>query len=676
MSKNVFTEEGRTRFRNFIVRLRGYLLVFGLIGVLAGGLYWWYWVWPAYRPLEKIYLQSFIVATIKAKLLPVATRGKYTMLVSDAGGGRVAILDDDMAHPVRDEEGRAVKDQYGYVFQTNQGVKLPGFQWRKLSFPDTEAERLFREGVYKNSLLGLFAPAGLIALVILVGGSGVLMAVDLLINRKYESGKRVRGSRLVEPKQYQREHKEADGLALVVKPLAPEQGIKRLWSRILAEDEPSYELRMRKSEEAQGALILGDIGSGKSQILHRYLAQIAQRKDERAVVYDPACEFIKAHYRPQRGDVILNPLDQRSPFWSPAFECGRKNKTDYLTLADSFFPGRGDRMTSTEKFFNDAARDIFARMLEFDPDPERLVAWLSDEKQIRELTDRTELAHYIDPDAKGQKGGVLSTLAKVGKTMRLLPKADECKIELSLSRWAEEGRGWIFLTSTKETEERLRPLYAAYLDLLMRRLLSVDDEAGRRRPVKLIVDEVHTLDYLPTLYKATTEGRKFGLHLIQGTQNKAQYDARYGQDAATILSCPRYSILLRCKEPESAMWLSKLIGEEERERPKTGVTASVSDQGRDSINYASQTERRAVVSREEIAALPDLCGYWKYGDAVVPFRFDFWKPKRIAEGFIPRQSAEQESTPENAPAIPKEETTEPVKVEERANVWEILRDEK
>jgi hypothetical protein len=55
------------------------------------------------------------------------------------------------------------------------------------------------------------------------------------------------------------------------------------------------------------------------------------------------------------------------------------------------------------------------------------------------------------------------------------------------------------------------------------------------------------------------------------------------------------------------------------------------DQGRDSINYSSQTERRAIVSREEIAALPNLAGYWKHGDAVVPFRIDFREWKKIAE---------------------------------------------
>jgi hypothetical protein len=419
--------------------------------------------------------------------------------------------------------------------------------------------------------------------------------------------------------------------------MEPESALRRAARRLSRRAEPAWKLRMKRGEEAQGMLILGDIGSGKSQIIHRLLRQIARREDEAVVVYDPACEFVKAHYDHWRGDVILNPLDARSPFWSFAFE--QKYRTDTSIFAESFFPGRKpERMGQSELFFLNASREIFARMLEFEPRPEQLISWLSDETIIDKMVAGTELAHYIVPKAANQRGGVFGSLARAGKTLRVLPRAEECEFDFSLTEWARARKGWIFLTSTKETEEQLRPLYAAWLDLLMRRLMSVDEAWGRQRPVKLIVDEVHTLEYLPTLYKALTEGRKFGLHLFQGTQNKHQYDDHYGQAAPTMLSCPRYTIILRCKEPDSAEWLSKLIGEEEIERPRTGVTASVSDRGRDSINYSSHTERRAVVSREEIANLADLAGYWKYGEMVAPFRFDFRPWRKVAEGFVPRRA--------------------------------------
>jgi len=633
-SGNLFTEEGRTRFRNFSLRLWSYLLVFLALGAIVGASVFAHWTLGGMGLFERLYFRQYIKATATSWALP-NRQGKYVLLVSDRNGTSIWVTG-ELVHPVMDQQGKVLRDRYGWLFKPYSGVEIDRPQWRRAQVRNAEMERWFRYSIYGGTRLpALFVPALVSCLVVALMGAAASIMVDQRLNRKYEEGKKLRGSRLVSPAQYERELKGADGLGLLVKAMEPESGLRRVARRLSRRSQPAWKLRMRRGEEAQGMLILGDIGSGKSQIIHRFLRQMARRDDEVAVVYDPACEFVKAHYDSWRGDVILNPLDARSPFWSFVFE--QRYRTDTAIFAESFFPGRKpERMGQSELFFLNASREIFARMLEFEPHPDQLISWLSDETVIDKMVAGTELAHYIVPKAASQRGGVLGSLARGGKTLRILPRAEECAFDFSLSEWAVARKGWIFLTSTKETEEQLRPLYAAWLDLLMRRLMSVDEAWGRQHPVKLIVDEVHTLEYLPTLYKALTEGRKFGLHLFQGTQNKHQYDDHYGQAAPTMLSCPRYMIILRCKEPDSAEWLSKLIGDEEIERPRTGVTASVSDQGRDSINYSSHTERRAVVSREEIANLTDLAGYWKYGEMVAPFRFDFAPWRKVAEGFVPR----------------------------------------
>lgn len=658
MKNNIFTEEGRTRFRNFKVRLRGYLAASLIIGAAAGYLFYAKVTWPGFAPLQKIYLYPYAVASLKSWLL-TDSENTYTVLGCDVGGGRVGFINDDQVYVVRDDQGHAQKDRDGYfIFKPYEGVKLPAYYWGKHGFKDIGAEQAFRTRIYKEqSLPRLYLPAFSVGLLIMVAGVVLAVVVDQRVNRRYEAGRRVRGSRLIEPKRYGRQVKGADGLTLHVGSMTPDGKITRLVRWISGEGEPVYELRMRRSEEAQGMLILGDIGSGKSQILHRLLYQIAMRNDETVIIYDPAGEFVKSHYSAKRGDLIVNPLDVRSPFWSPALEC--TSKPDSLTVADSFFPGR-ERAGGPDQFFTRAARDIFARLLEFRPDPGQLVTWLGDEAEIDRKVSGTELAHYIAGKAANQRAGVLGTLAKVGTTLRMLPEARACQSTFSLTAWAQKRQGWIFLTSTKETEERLRPLYAAYLDLLMRRLLSVDDAAGRRRPVKLIVDEIHNLEYLPTFYKVIVEGRKFGVHVFQGAQNKSQYEARYGQDAPTMLSCPRHKIILRCSEPDSARWLSELLGDEENEKPRSGVTASVNDR-RDSINYSSYDERRPVVSKEEIASLPDLCGYWTYGGLVVPFKFSHLEWNKRAERFIARPMEAPAPAPASAAAGepgPKQESGE------------------
>jgi Type IV secretion-system coupling protein DNA-binding domain len=139
------------------------------------------------------------------------------------------------------------------------------------------------------------------------------------------------------------------------------------------EEHPTW-IRMPHSEETEHVMLLGDPGTGKSQTIHHFLLQIAARRPAEAVViYDPACEFIKRHYNPNRGDVILNPLDSRSPYWSPAGEI--RVPTDKKLLAESFLPGKSDaNQASTSGFFLKASRAIFGRMLEFKPTPAQMVA--------------------------------------------------------------------------------------------------------------------------------------------------------------------------------------------------------------------------------------------------------------------------------------------------------------
>jgi hypothetical protein len=55
------------------------------------------------------------------------------------------------------------------------------------------------------------------------------------------------------------------------------------------------------------------------------------------------------------------------------------------------------------------------------------------------------------------------------------------------------------------------------------------------------------------------------------------------------------------------------------------------------LNYSTTTEQRQAISKEEIMSLPDLHGYWKYGDAVVPFRLPLAKVKIVARGYIARE---------------------------------------
>ncbi len=80
-----------------------------------------------------------------------------------------------------------------------------------------------------------------------------------------------------------------------------------------------------RRQERQHFLISGAPGTGKSTAIRSILRQVAQR-GEIAVVLDSECEYVPEFFRPERGDLILNPLDVRCPGWAPWAELIREAK--------------------------------------------------------------------------------------------------------------------------------------------------------------------------------------------------------------------------------------------------------------------------------------------------------------------------------------------------------------
>jgi type IV secretory pathway TraG/TraD family ATPase VirD4 len=322
-----------------------------------------------------------------------------------------------------------------------------------------------------------------------------------------------------------------------------------------------------------------------------------------------------------------------------------------------------------------AARSIFARMLVFSPPPDRLVEMLTEESLIDFCVAGTEHAHLIDKAAKAQRAGVLATLSEVGASLKLLPTSDECQGGLFTFReWAQRRHRRIFITSTQSSREAMRRLHAAWFNIMLGQLLDANGSASQRRFCWVFIDEAHALRHLPVLGTALVEARKYKVKMVLGTQNKAQFEEHYDRGAATMLSASHTKILFRCNEPTSARWVAEMIGEQELERTRVSTTASVQSYGRDSLNYAPDLERSLVVNREQIMALPNLHGYWKYGDSIVPFRLEPQERPQRARAYIPRQSRQVDhpELPKALPAVAPTPVTGNGHEQERSATLEVV----
>jgi type IV secretory pathway TraG/TraD family ATPase VirD4 len=446
---------------------------------------------------------------------------------------------------------------------------------------------------------------GLLSLIIQLPFS---IAKDVRRRRQLRYGRRLKGPEMLTPKEFN-SRVGGDGI-----------GVRT--------DEMKAMIRIPVRAEAQHMQIIGDTGAGKTAIMLQILRQIKTRGDS-AIVYDPAREFVQRFYDPKNGDVILNPLDTRCPYWGPAEELRRRSEAK--ALAVSLFQPPQDKKG---EFFIESPQKIFAFLMAYGPTPEELVKWMSDPQEIDRRLKGTEHAHLIDPKAEHQRAGVLGSLGLVADSLRLLPKKGQGNGEWSATEWAETRQGWIFITSLPAEREALRPLQSLWIDLLVLRLLN-EPKDGQKR-AWFVIDELASLQKLPQLHTAITENRKSNNPVILGFQGKAQLEYLYGHLAEVMLSQPATSIWLKTKEPSAGEWVSKFIGKVEIER----LRETHFDGSRAGRNFALDRQVEPLVMESEISGLADLHAYMKYENYVTRFSFPYFDMPIVATDFDLRSTPE------------------------------------
>ena len=394
-------------------------------------------------------------------------------------------------------------------------------------------------------------------------------------------------------------------------------------------DEKGVILRLPLRSEAKHVQVMGDTGVGKTTLLIQMLGQIEDR-GESAIVYDPAGEYIQRFYREDRNDIILNPLDARSFYWSPSSEL--RTPAEARTIAASLYqPADG----KPGEFFTETPQKIFAHLMKYRPSSQELVSWMSNPDEIDRRVEGTELEAFISKEAPDQRQGVLGSLGLIADSLRLLPTKEQANgKEWSATAWSEKREGWIFLTGTEAEQEALRPLQSLWIDLLILRLLTLP-KPGQKR-AWFVLDELATLQKLPQFHSALTKGRKSDNPIIFGYQGKAQLEVIYGHLAEVMLSQPASKFVLKTAEPKAAKWASELIGDIEIER----VRETVADGKRAGKSFTMDRQIEPLVMSSEIAGLEDLHAFLKLGNNVTRFSFPHMDRPLIAPSFVARDIPE------------------------------------
>jgi hypothetical protein len=583
----------------------------------ADGLYW------------KDYLKSGVRGQTSARSV-----SKYTLLEGMTAKGQGLFLKGDQVEAVTDPDGQQAGKQGWRLTEAGAKLGIAKLQWVTGTFNDRALHRLLGSVVYADVEGWEFYRVPVYtALAFFVLMLFVAVPRDRKRRMVWKHGRRLRGPELVTTSELN----EKLGKSKLLKTILPDGVMfineEQTWWDKIAHKDLSRWARIPRDREAMHFLIVGDSGTGKSAAIRQLLSQIWER-GEAAIVYDPAMEYLPQFYNAARGDVILNPMDARCPFWSPGDEV--PHEAEALTLAASLFPDQGRE----NRFFVEAPRKIFAHLLNLKPTPQELTYWMSNADEIDKRVEGTELAAMIDKGAANQRSGVLGSLNMVADAFKLLPKESETTQRWSTVAWTKEQKGWVFLTSKPTMRERMRPLISLWLDLLVLRMMN-DDSAKRK--TWFVLDELASLQRLPQLTTAVTENRKSNNPMVLGFQGKAQVEALYGHVAEAMLSQPATKIFLKTSEPHASEWISKAIGEVEIERFRETRTHGQFPVGRKSESEARDITREPLVMASEVAGLDPLHGYFKHGTLVLRMRFPYLELAAKAEKFIERKPVERTS---------------------------------
>jgi hypothetical protein len=389
-------------------------------------------------------------------------------------------------------------------------------------------------------------------------------------------------------------------------------------------------VRVPREDEAKHFLLQGGTGSGKTLAMMQMLS-FAFDRGYIAIIHDPTCEYVERFYSPERGDIILNPTDARSPSWNPSDEVVQDPEA--LTIAHALFP---DQPRETP-FFLTSVRKLFAHLLRLHLKTEQLIELMCNPGRIDELVAGTPYASLIRDTAPQQREGIMATMSHVADTIRLLKSEKETTRKWTAREWAQNPKGCLFLTSTGETRDALRPLISVWFDLLVLWMLN-RRAMCKQLPVWFFLDEVASLHKLPQLETALTMNRKSNNTVVLGLQGKAQLETIYGHISETMIAMPWTALFFKTTEPNAADWISKYLGEQEIERVRESRTDGTAGPGhnRTSKTYVLERFYRYPVIASQISGLAARQGYLKSGNLIVPLTLQQWDQPKLHEGYSPR----------------------------------------
>jgi type IV secretory pathway TraG/TraD family ATPase VirD4 len=371
-------------------------------------------------------------------------------------------------------------------------------------------------------------------------------------------------------------------------------------------------------DETKHFKLIGTTGTGKSTAIQEIIAGALTRGD-RAVIADPDGGYLQRFYRPDRGDVVLNPFDARSVKWNPFSEI--KSAYDVEQLARSLIPDHdGDRIWRgyARTFFTAITRQTHEAGIRDVDELYRLLV-VANTDELRGLARGTPAQPFLEEHNTRMFDSIRSVTASAVESLQHFGRQQTQGF--SVREWVnEKAPGVLYIPYKAGQIAALRSTISAWMRLAIFEAMNGDerheaDSGDSNGRLWFVIDELDALGQIDGLKDALARLRKFDGRCVLGFQSIAQVSSTYGQgDAHTIVENCGNTLILRCSASEgggTARFASQLIGE----REVLHTTVAKSRRETEILGSVTHSEHRSVepaVLPSQVEQLPDLAGYLKY----------------------------------------------------------------
>ena len=210
--------------------------------------------------------------------------------------------------------------------------------------------------------------------------------------------------------------------------------------------------------------------------------------------------------------------------------------------------------------------------------------------------------------------------------------------KFSLKNWIKnEGqKGWLYLACQPEQRESMKSLLSCWLSLAMKAVMGLGENSNRR--IWFIIDELTSLDTLPSLQGALAELRKYGGCMVLGFQNLSQLEALYGSTITSSLSeLTGTKFIFQCVDSKIASRMSSLLGQQETVEASENISFGANEI-RDGVSLSHHKKLANLIKPTELLQLKPLECYIKtlIGAPVFKTTFSYLDLHPKASSFIPQ----------------------------------------